>query len=260
MTTSKLAADLTAAERNEPARVFDAALPFPHQPPFDIFFAERIPLLHAFGCAITKFRLDQLKGENFLQRIARAIGISTEVKFIAAECGVYTGSSLIACANLARDAGANFHFIGLDTFEGLPPLSETDLIHAPRKARYKSRQLFSDTSIEQLNKMVQAYKLMDHVTLRKGLFAETLHTLAERKYNWVNIDCDLYEPHLECLRYFYPRMAAGGTVFFDDYHSIDFPMARVAIDEFMADKSEQLVHVRYGGEGPNRLKAFFVKA
>jgi len=87
----------------------------------------------------------------------------------------------------------------------------------------------------------------------------TLPALPEQRYHFVNIDCDLYEPHIECLEYFYPRMASGSIVFFDDYHSVEFPMAGQAIDDYMRDKPEQLLHLRFGEEGPNRTKCFFVK-
>jgi O-methyltransferase len=240
-------------------KTFDAALPFPHKPPFDLFFAERVPLLLAFKDAVVRFQLNQLKSLTFFEKLRAAFGYTQSQPFNAAECGVYTGSSLIACANTARDEGVDFQFIGLDTFEGLPPLSETDLLYAPRKARYKTRRLFSDTSIDRISDALRADGHGNAVTLHKGLFSETLTKLEERKYHWVNIDCDLYEPHLECLEYFYPRMAKNGVIFFDDYHSIDFPMARVAIEKFMANKPEQLIHLRFGGEGPNRLKAFFLK-
>ena len=54
-------------------------------------------------------------------------------------------------------------------------------------------------------------------------------------------------------------MVKGGVLFFDDYHSIDFPMASKAIDQFMSDKPEQLLHLRFGDDGPNITKSFFVK-
>ena len=101
--------------------------------------------------------------------------------------------------------------------------------------------------------------LSKHIVLLKGLFKDTLPTLVDQQYHFVNIDCDLYEPHIECLEYFYPRMVKGGVLFFDDYHSIDFPMASKAIDQFMSDKPEQLLHLRFGDDGPNITKSFFVK-
>lgn len=54
-------------------------------------------------------------------------------------------------------------------------------------------------------------------------------------------------------------MVQGGIVFFDDYHSVEFPMARHAVDRFMVGKPERLQHIRFDIDGPNITKSFFVK-
>ena len=54
-------------------------------------------------------------------------------------------------------------------------------------------------------------------------------------------------------------MAKGGVIFFDDYHSGDYPMAKEAIDDFMQDKPELLLHLRFGDDAVNRTKGFIIK-
>ncbi|MDH5725760.1 MAG: class I SAM-dependent methyltransferase, partial [Nitrospira sp.] len=179
--------------------------------------------------------------------------------FRAVECGVYMGSSLLACALMARDMAMPYRMIGMDTFSGLPPLSAKDQSFAPMGARYLSTQVFADTSKESVQAEIVRAGLGRHIELRQGLFSEILPTLPEQRYHFVNIDCDLYEPHIECLEYFYPRMESGGIIFFDDYHSVEFPMAGQAIDCFMRDKPEQLLHLRFGEDGSNRTKCYLVK-
>lgn len=226
-----------------PVRKFSANLPFSIDSPYDAFLAERIPLANAFTMALAE--------------CVRRRTTATRT-FHAAECGVYTGQSLIACHHLARRIGVDMRFVGLDTFAGLPELSETDLELAPEDAPYRSRTLFDDTSLETVETTLREAGCQ-HVTLVKGLFEETLPTLPERKYAFVNIDCDLYDGHMQCLEYFYDRTLNGGIIYFDDYHSFHYPMARSAIDDFMRDKPEQLFHVRYGAEGRNHTKTYFVK-
>jgi hypothetical protein len=177
----------------------------------------------------------------------------------AAECGVYKGASLASCARIARATGSRVAFTGLDTFAGLPALSETDLAYNPHKAARGDVPLFSDTSLEQVQAFLAEQAPGAEATLVAGLFADTLRTLPERRYDFVHVDCDLYEPHLECLEYFYPRMRPGGIVFFDDYHSVEFPMAKGAIDVFMSGRPEELMHLRCGEDRPNHTKAWFVK-
>jgi len=179
--------------------------------------------------------------------------------FLAAECGVFRGTGLAACADLAKASRLPIKIYGLDTFTGLPQLGPVDYELAPHNAPYLSTIPFTDTSIQMVKGLLVAKGVEDYVVLVPGLFEETLATLPDSEYFFVDIDCDLYEPHIQCLEFFYPRMPKGGIIFFDDYHSVEFPMARRAIDDFMRGRPEMLFHLRYGDYGPNQTKAFMIK-
>jgi len=249
---------LTKKIQSKPLK-FNASLGFPHRPPYDSVFAERIPVLQAFQYALANYIYERRKVKNTLRGRLRLLFQPSRHPFRSVECGVYTGSSLVACASLARDMGISYKMIGLDTFTGLPPLSEKDKGFAPEGAPYLKRQFFNDTSINIVQEKIDIAGLSKGVQLIQGLFTKTLPLLQAKKYHFVNIDCDLYEPHIECLEYFYPRMASGGVIFFDDYHSGDYPMARKAIDVFMQDKCEELLHLRFGPDAVNRTKSFVIK-
>jgi len=238
---------------------FNAALRFSHRPPYERLFAERVPILQAFQYAVANYVCERAQASRSLGRRVLALLHPSAHPFRAVECGVYMGSSLLACALAARDTAIPYRMIGMDTFSGLPPLSEKDRSLAPMGARYLNTQVFTDTSIESVQAEIVRAGLGGSIELRQGLFSVTLPTLPEQQYHFVNIDCDLYEPHIECLEYFYPRVKNGGIIFFDDYHSVEFPMARQAIDDYMQDKPEQLLHLRFGEDRPNRTKSFFVK-
>ncbi|MFY1666487.1 TylF/MycF/NovP-related O-methyltransferase [Pseudomonas sp. Pseu.R1] len=240
---------------------FNASLAFPHMPPFPEIFFERIPVLHGFQIAIANYlRGDrQQKRKGLWGRFFWNKGLGNLSRFNAVECGVFTGSSLIACSKYAFESGIPFRMIGLDTFSGLPPLSEQDKMLAPEDAVYRNQTLFTETSLAHVQSLVDSAGLSAHVELREGLFSQTLPLLREERYHYVNIDCDLFEPHIECLEYFYNRMVKGGVIFFDDYNSVNYPMAGKAIDEFFSDKPEKLAQIRYGDDAPNRTKAYVVK-
>ena len=236
---------------------FNSRLPFSANLPYQGLFAERLPLIHAFTLALHHAALARRK--QSLYRKARAWLAGDDFAFHAAECGVYMGNSLVACAQMLRASGLKGRFHALDTFSGLPDLSEADLRLAPENAQYRGQKLFADTSFEAVKARVAEAGISDSVVFHKGLFADTLPHLPAVQYHFVNIDCDLFEPHIECLDYFYPRMARGGVIFFDDYGSREFPMARAAVDQFMLDKPQLLFHLRTGNDGPNRTKTYIVK-
>ncbi len=238
----------------------DSCSPFPHDFPYEEIYAERIPLLHIFRSAVADLRSNH-GGRNPLSVSLRNFAslLFSSPNYLAVECGVYMGHSLIACAQIAKMYGLPIHIYGLDTFNGLPDLSEVDKLYASKNVLKKSDFLFADTSIHQVEDRIKEKQLSKYISLIPGLFSDTLHKLPDKKYFFVNIDCDLYEPHLECLEFFYPRMERGGIIFFDDYHSVEFTMARKAIDEFMEGRPEKLFHLRFGEEGTNHTKAFIVK-
>jgi hypothetical protein len=229
---------------------YNTALALPHPLPHTSFYQEKIPLLLAFEQCLYKHLAEEARSGS---------PAGSPRPFVAAECGVYKGHSLIACALIARDLGVPARFFGLDTFTGLPTLSAIDDELSPPKASYKARTLFADASLDDVRERCEAAGLPAPIELVKGLFSDTLATLPQLQYDFVNIDCDLYEGHMQCLEYFYGRMNKGGTIFFDDYHSRVFPMAQRAIDDFLKDRPETLFHVRWGEDGENLTKAFILK-
>lgn len=228
--------------------------------PFDPLFFERVPLILAVQIALANFRANRRRNAGTDERAGLIRDRSTNNQFWAVECGVFAGSALVTTGELLRDFDADFMLIGLDTFAGLPPLAGRDLELAPEGAPYRTKTLFTETSLEAVGDRLRAAGLEESAWLVEGLFAKTLPTLpAGQTYHFVNVDCDLYEPHIECLEYFYPRMEPGGIVFFDDYESVSYPMVRRAVDDFMAGKPEKLAFLRYGPDEPNHTKAFIVK-
>ena len=71
------------------------------------------------------------------------------------------------------------------------------------------------------------------------------------------MSCKLHSSHLAALEYFYPRMAPGGVILFDDYLDKSFPMARAAVDEFLADTPETICQLQ-SGEGSSTFRRVFV--
>jgi O-methyltransferase len=212
----------------------------------DPAFFERVPVLRVF--------------EDTLHRAMRThkTAYKTEGRFYCAEAGTYRGRGLRAMLDVAARIGVNVFIYGLDSYEGFPDISAYDRTHAPAGSAYLSKRLFADTS----EREVRAYVGEGHegkFEIVKGFFSDTLSALAERRFLFAVIDCDLYSSHLDCMSYFYDRLMPGGIMFFDDYHSKQYPMAKTAIDEFLASRPEKLLHVAYALPKGNNLKTYIVK-
>jgi hypothetical protein len=238
---------------------FDSRSPFPATVPYSLRHKERIPLLHAFELGLANCLYASL-GQMPPRLGGGPLSLrDTKRTFLAAECGVFRGTGLAACAELAKATQLPIRIYGLDTFSGLPELGSKDRALAPANAPYLASQLFADTSLDSVQKFLDERGVAEYAVLIRGLFDDTMKSLPDDEYFFVNIDCDLYEPHIQCLEFFYPRVPRGGIIFFDDYHSVEFPMARQAIDDFMRGRPEMLFHLRYADDGPNQTKAFIVK-
>jgi hypothetical protein len=63
---------------------------------------------------------------------------------------------------------------------------------------------------------------------------------------FAHIDVDLYEPTLASLERFYPLLTTGGMMVCDDYGFETCPGARRAVDEFISERPERVVHLPTG--------------
>ena len=79
------------------------------------------------------------------------------------------------------------------------------------------------------------------VKLFDGSFEETMTDInLPPKIAGVLFDCDLYSSYKIGLNSMWPNLVKGGWFYFDEYYSLKFPGARVAIDEFFQDKQDQI--------------------
>ena len=158
-----------------------------------------------------------------LQRLRELLVATAFVQGDIAEVGVYKGGSAEV---LAAGAGES-HVYLFDTFAGMP---EHD---AARDGRW-GVGAFADASEAAVRGLFAGN---DAVTIAAGVFPkDTGHLVADCTFRLVHLDVDNYGPYLACLEFFYPRMAAGGVIVFDDYGEACCPGAKAAVDEFFAGR------------------------
>lgn len=168
-----------------------------------------------------------------------------------AELGVYQGAFAAEINRLFPERRLWL----FDTFEGF---HARDLaIEAERTGVKTQRRSFADTTIELVRSRLPHPEMARFV---QGYFPESLKGLdfmeasendvmqvsgnvtaacesqceesCEPCFALVSLDPDLYEPTLEGLRYFYPRLAPGGRILIHDYTSCQFEGVKMAVDEY----------------------------
>lgn len=164
---------------------------------------------------------------HVLYQLARQ---SAAVPGALAEVGVYRGGTarLLALAQPSR------RLLLFDTFSGLPPVRDgVDLHHCGD---------FADTSLEAVRRFVNHPR----AEFRCGLFPATAAGLEDLTFAFVHVDCDLHDSVRDCCEWFYPRLAPGGVLLFDDYWRRTCPGARRAVDTFFAGKPEVPILTTHG--------------
>lgn len=137
-----------------------------------------------------------------------------------AECGAYRGasSSLILSAN-ERDNPQRTHHI-FDSFQGLSVPGRED------NSYWSQGDLSASSEEIRQNLGDRRY------SLHRGWIPERFDDVADEEFCFVHIDVDLYQPTIDALRFFYPRLSIGGIIVCDDYGSSRCPGATRACDEF----------------------------
>lgn len=153
-----------------------------------------------------------------------------------AECGVYKGStSWLVCRANKEATHARTHYV-FDSFKGLSKPNELD-------GRHWSEGDLSCV-LDEVKTNLQEF---DKVVFLEGWIPSRFGEVKERRFSFVHIDVDLYDPTKQSLEFFYPLLAPGGIMLCDDYGFETCPGATKAMEEFFADKSEKPVSLCGGG-------------
>lgn len=140
-----------------------------------------------------------------------------------AEVGVYRGGTARLLARTCP--GRTFHLF--DTFSGLPPVDPGIDLH--REAE------FSDSSLDAVRDYLSG---LENLRFHPGTFPDSARKLAGNRFCFVHVDVDIYRSTADCLDFFYPRLAPGGVMAFDDYGWEGCPGVKKALDEFLASRPE----------------------
>ena len=159
-----------------------------------------------------------------------------------AECGCARGLSSFQLCAAFRSAhpewrGETFHVF--DSFRGLSAPGEEDAVDASAVDGHNIAEHSSAGRFAVPRDVVarNLHRLFPRVSLHAGWIPEVFTGQPDRRYRFVHVDVDLYQPTRDSLRYFFPKLRPGGIIITDDYV---WPGARKAFDEFAAERALEL--------------------
>jgi O-methyltransferase len=141
------------------------------------------------------------------------------------ECGVLDGGTAALMALGTTTSGRDVHLF--DAWLGLPP---TTFAEGPASGVWTGQVVGSPRRVQAVMRTLAVPASRVH--LHRGWFHETFPRADVPDVALLHIDCDFYEPTRLCLERWYPRVAPGGWIQFDDYS--EFEGAYQAVNEFLA--------------------------
>ena len=183
------------------------------------------------------------------------------------EFGVYRGDSIISTSLLLKKIVIKKKIYGFDTFEGFArkkhkfdnnkifhKLFKNNKINTKqynwiklRESAIKNKLMqnheWKNTSFNFVQKRIKKFRLENDIILIKGDISQTIKKKFLKKKNFAGVymDCNLYEPHVAALNFSWKLLNKGGAIFLDDYFSLKYPGARIAINEF-CEKNNIKIH------------------
>lgn len=149
-----------------------------------------------------------------------------------AECGVYRGGTALLFAKLKPETKRLYLF---DTFEGMPETNVKEDFHRAGD--------FADTSLSHVQNLLRGCA---NVVFRPGFFPATAKGLEQEIFSLAHCDMDIHSSVLDFCRFFYPRLARGGVMVFDDYGSPSCPGAKAAVQRFCKEQGAFEIYLPTG--------------
>lgn len=152
-----------------------------------------------------------------------------------AECGVYKGATAWFMCTFIQQHDLHKTLHVFDSFQGLSKPQGEDGDH------WAAGNLATDEAECRKN-----LSIFNFVKYYKGWIPEKFAEVDTKRFCFVHIDVDLYQPTFDSVSFFYERMNSGGIIICDDYGFTTCPGAKKAMDDFFCDKAEAVIMLTTG--------------
>lgn len=162
---------------------------------------------------------DLIRSQHCLEMLKRCIHLPGDV----AECGVAFGQTTFFLDLHVKQAGKEL--LAFDTFSGLPyDDSIISELQCKRGEMDYGKQFFDRFGVLNETSIVPV----------RGLVEDTLKEYSDRRFCFVWLDMDLYQPTSFAYKFFEDRMTPGGIIGFHDYKFVRCPGVEVVVDKEVA--------------------------
>ena len=171
-----------------------------------------------------------------LELAMREVQNKNNMQGAIAELGVYQGDF----ASKISEFFPKNRFYLFDTFEGF---NSQDKKIEKENNYSEIDEDYSDTTEEIVLSKINN---PDRCVIKKGYFPDTLNNdslLDTEQFIFVSIDADLYQPTIEGLKYFYPRLKTGGYIFVHDFNHSNYRGVKEAVYEYISANNIQYVPI-----------------
>ena len=168
--------------------------------------------------------------------------VQQEIKGDFVECGVWKGHSAYIISSILSKNGFKGALHIFDSFEkGLSKKVEKDrnLKNELTESQVQEESNIFSSSEKEVSECLSEFQF---VHLYKGWIPSRFNEVEDRQFAFVHIDVDLYEPILDSLNFFFPKLVKGGVIVLDDYGITQFPGAKKAADEFLKKNTYQFFY------------------
>ena len=155
-----------------------------------------------------------------------------------AECGSYVG---VTAWYIASEAPSSVDIFLFDSFEGLSEPAKNDKVSSSDIRTWKKGDMAATE--DELRSNLSSFS---NIHIMKGWIPERFPEVESHRFRFVHIDVDLYEPTLQSLEFFYPRLVSNGVIVMDDYGYYTCPGAYRAANEYAASVGEKIIHLTTG--------------
>ena len=149
------------------------------------------------------------------------------------ELGCWKGQSAYIISRLIKESKKKINFHIFDSFKGISKPKKKDKILIKVKNNFIGSEKFLNNHVLKDFKFTKTYA---------GWIPSRFKEVKNKKFSLVHIDLCMYEPTLESLNFFFPRLKKGGVIISNCYNSKVFPGEAKAWDDFFLNKEYSFIY------------------